>query len=147
MDELNSLLHLISQILNNHHRTLAFTGKIIQILSALKNNLKKIFLNQELFTIFRKNKRILLFLIEEKLLIPDQTISNIICSKKYLQKKYPHYFLPEFKPFFSQEFYEQISNESDNLYEKGPESFKQKRRIVENSSILCELIRQDSIEE
>ena len=63
--ELRSLLHLIHQISNNHYRWTNFFRKIEKIMLFLKNIIQKNFTNSKIFNIFKSNKRILLFLIEE----------------------------------------------------------------------------------
>ena len=145
--EFNSIIHLISVISNYYHRTSSFLSKIYKILSELKKDIINHFSNYEIFVIFRKNKLILLYLLEEKILIPDQTISNIISSEKYYIKKYPHYFLPEFKSFFTTEFIQRVSEESNDAFQKDPQLFYQKRKNGQNDGYLYQLIRDDSISE
>ena len=130
--ELNSVFHLILRIFNNHNHTPTSSSKLFQILSYFQNNLKENFINSEIFTIFRNNKKILLFLFEQKILIPDERIATIISTEKFVKKKYPHFFLPEFKPFFSKEFYDQISKETDDLYQKNPDLFIKKRKLAKS---------------
>lgn len=48
MYELNSLIHLISNISNNHHRTPTFINQVFGLLSHLQNYLKQNFSNSEI---------------------------------------------------------------------------------------------------
>lgn len=93
-----SLLHLISKITKNYHRGPNFFQKIERIIKIFKDDIKKYFSNSEVFHIFKGNKRILLSLIEEQIMVIDKYIINrIISNDKYIQSKYPQYFSIEFK--------------------------------------------------
>lgn len=70
------ILKLIFAISDNYRRRLVFFDKIEKILMIFKDEIKNLS-NQEIFNIFGKNKRILLFLIEHKLFVID----NIILKK------------------------------------------------------------------
>ena len=59
--ELNSILHLINNISNKHHRTTSFFSKFEKLLLILKDNTMQTFTNSEIFFIFQENKRLLLF--------------------------------------------------------------------------------------
>ena len=72
--KLKSVLHLIVKIANNYHRGSNFFTKIDLILNNFKDDIKKYFSNSEIFAIFRSNKRILLFLVEENLMKFDSYI-------------------------------------------------------------------------
>ena len=69
-----SLLHLILKISNNHHRCENLYGKIKEILQLFKEDIKTKISNFQIFNIFKSNKQILLFLIEEGLLTFDEQI-------------------------------------------------------------------------
>ena len=71
---LQDTLHLISKISNNHYRSQNFINKMERILKSIENEIKSNFQNFDIFHIFKNNKRILLFLFEEKIIIPDQYI-------------------------------------------------------------------------
>lgn len=102
---IKSLMHLILHISNDHNRTEGFFKKIEQILMLFKDDLQKYFTNSELFNIFKSNKRILLFLIEEKIMNFDEFIAKRIIKKKFLDKKYPQYFQPEIQPFLNENWF------------------------------------------
>lgn len=126
--ELKSILYLISKIVQNHHRNIFFLEKIKTILDILKPEIKQTFSNKELYHIFNENKLILLHLIESDFLIID----NFICQNL---SKYDEFFLPEIQKF-DQTRSKQI-----------PSNFEEKRRIGENDLYICELIRDDRVEE
>lgn len=132
--ELKLLLHLLSKFSNNHHRTHNFFVKIGRILTFYQSEIKNFFTNFEIFDIFKNNKRILLFLFEEKIVIPDIYIYYVISSNSYKEKYYPQYLMTEFEAFFHDK-------------KEKEETFEQKRRIGENDDNLCQIIRNDSKDE
>ena len=76
-------LRLLSSISNNHQRVPNFFPKIFQILKEFEKQIKTNFSNQSIFNIFKGNKRILLFLIEEQILFLNKTIINVFQTPKY----------------------------------------------------------------
>lgn len=126
-------LSLIVNISNYHYRHPNFYSKIEKVIKQVENSLKIHFSNDEIFKIFKENKRLVLFLIEEKLIIMNDFISSIM--NKYQNKNYPQYFYPEIKPFIKVCYHEDIEN------------FEEKRKKAENEDFICELIRNDSIED
>ena len=92
---LKSVLYLIIKIANNYHRYSNFYEKLEKILLHLKNNIKQFFSNQEIFKMFKRNKRILLFLIEENIFKIDKLFLTEIMKKKYEDENYKEYFFPE----------------------------------------------------
>ena len=81
-DNLKGILHLISKIAKHHHRNATFLNKIEKILKIFSEDIKNFFSNSETFNIFKKNKRILLFLFEEKIIQPTEEIYYIIINEK-----------------------------------------------------------------
>lgn len=138
--ELKSLLHLISVISNHHHRFPSFFPKIFQILRDLRNDMQNFFSNLTIFNIFRKNKRILLFLFDERILIVNETIVSIIKTNKYSKFNYPEYFLTEIRPFVNDDYV-------DSLMYKMPEEYEKYRRIGEGFYTIVDLIIEDKIDE
>lgn len=161
--ELKMLLNLISKIEEYHHRAKNFNFKIEKIIKYYQDNIMNFFSNSELFNIFIKNKRILLFLFNEKIIIPDMDIFNIVitnfgdyvpdCSRyqDYYDNtdnyyKYLEYFYQEFRNFYSPQMIENI--ESKIKEQKiDLETFEEERRIGENHWYLSKLIRNDQIDE
>ena len=138
-----SILKLILKISNNYYRSLNFFQKVEKILLYLKDQIQQFFSNEELFDIFKSNKRILLFLIDESLLTFDSSIYEKLREEKFWQKFYIKYFLNECKQFISEPLFDEIKNElGDNL-----KDFEKNRKNGENHNYICFLIRNDSIKE
>lgn len=78
-----SFLYLIVKIADNHHRSPNFIEKIIRIIKFFIENIKKNFTNDEIFFIFRSNKLILLFLIQEQIINFNSNIVSIMRGNKY----------------------------------------------------------------
>ena len=144
--DLMTLFHLITKIANNHYRGPLFFEKIDKILLIFQDDFKKKFSNSEIFNIFKSNKRILLFLIEQKLIIIDDYIIKKIIEQKYVKKYYPQYFLPEIKPFVNKKWFPK-NLLTDEMEEKLSENFSEKRKAGENDDYICKLIQNDSVEE
>lgn len=142
--ELQDLLHLISKISNNHHRSPNFFIKIEHILKTFQDKIKIFFPNFEIFHIFKNNKRILLFLFEEEILIPDKSIFNIITKGKYKERKYPEYFFNEFKNFYDEDF---LKNIKLNHPEIEADDFESNRKRGENNQKVCKIIQNDLIDD
>lgn len=133
-----SILYLISKFSMHHHRSKDFFEKIDKILIFYKSTINQNFSNNDIFHIFKSNKRVLLSLFEHGIMTPDSSIAYLISHCKFEKRKYHEYFYPEFKEFLS------IKNE---LYESNPEEFLKLRKIGENEDHVCQLIRNDSLEE
>ena len=153
-----SLMHLISKIGNNHHRLPNFFSKIERILLFFKDYIKKYFSNSKVFNIFRSNKRILLFLIEQQLIIIDKYIvKKITNTEKYIEAKYPQYFQPEIQPFINEKWFPKYKNSNEkeekengwveDIKKELPDNFCEKRKEGENDCQICELIRNDMYDE
>ena len=141
---LRSLLHLISIISINYHRTPDFFTKIDKILSDLSNEIRDNFTNTEIFQIFKQSKRVLLFLIQNELLTIDQTIANTLLKPKYCKLKYPHYFYPEIKSFITDS---KLQQEIEKEVNKCSNNFEENRKTGENHTKICYLIRNDLIDD
>ena len=135
--KLTLILHLLVILSNNHFRTINFFSKIERILLLFKEVFQNNFLNSEICKIFIKSKRLLLFLIEEKMIKVDKyTDDNIFrCDN---DDNYTKYFTPEIKPFLTkqnQEKYENVANSREKrelILNEIPEDFNENRKIGEN---------------
>ena len=154
--EFKALLRLINRIVNNHYRSRNFISKVERVLRQFKQGLQKYFSNSEIFNIFKDNKRILLFLLEEKMMIIDEHIFSIITSSEYVRKNYCEYFQPEIKRFVTKENIEKYGSENESLKDNKfievmnkeiETNFYEKRREGLNDDYLCELIRNNEIQE
>ena len=152
-----SFLHLISKISDNRCRFTNFFSKIERIFQIFKEDIKKYFSNSEIFNIFKSNKRILLIIIEQQIIVFDEYIAKKITkTSKYIKAKYPHYFQPELQPFIDEKWFPKYDPEIpelkinewvEEINEVLPENFYEKRKEGENDSKICELIRKDMISE
>ena len=131
LQKLKSILHLISKISNHHYKTHSFYNKISRILTFFKSEIKQFYSNHEIFNIFRHNKRILLFLIEEKILIFDQSIANCILSKKY-SYSFILYFLNEIQPFINKKLKSYYQKEFDNVFKGNQDQFEELEKMTIN---------------
>ncbi|KAK8898112.1 hypothetical protein M9Y10_000381 [Tritrichomonas musculus] len=145
--DFKELLYLIYDIGRYRPHVPKFISKVERVLRQFKQYLQQYFSNSEIFKIFKRNKRILLFLLEEKLMIIDESIFSIITNLKYVNMNYCKYFQPEIKQFLTESkalkderFIEQMNKEVE-------ENFYEKRREGENDDYLCELIRNNEIKE
>lgn len=143
--ELSLFLHLIEKIAKRYYHTKDFFAKIDKIIAIFLKEIKKYFSNMEIFNIFKGSKRILLFLIENKILILNKDIISIMLYRiKY--NNYIYYFAPEIKPFYDDLEYElKQYHLLEELLSEIPPNFYQNRIIGENESRICEIIRNDSI--
>ena len=147
--KIKPLIYSILKISNNHHREPEFFSKIEKILQLFKDDLKKYFTNNELFHIFKSNKRLLLFLFEENMLIIDESIiEKIINDYKYINAKYPQYFQPEIQTFINKNSWIYQNNSLiKEIKKKLPSDFYEKRKIGENDDEICKMIQNDLIDE
>ena len=133
---LKEILKIILHIGNNHHRTPNFFSQIETVILSLKEEILQNFTKIELFKIFKTNKRILLILIESNMIEVDKTIAQKIIKQKSNQ----FYFYQELKSFLDETKNPIIIEDELNI-------FNNKRKIGENDSYICELIRNDSVKE
>ena len=147
--QFKSILHLLLKISNNYHQKSNFFDKIGQIIKILENCIKQYFTNSEIFDIFKSNKRLLLYLFESNILKMDENIVKQMITGKYLLRKYPQYFSPEIRPFintkyFNESYYQLLIKEINTEL---PKNFYQARKNGQNDSKICDLIRNDSIDD
>ena len=154
-EEMKEFFNLLVIITNNHHRNPGFFNKISIIIEFFSKYIKQTFSNYEIFDIFKKSKPLLLILLNKKILLFDEAISNLIVHMETISqfnknKKYEfhsQFFYPEIKNYISQ-FSEKKIREQLLLYDSNVfDNFNEKRLIGENESYLCEIIRNDSVED
>ena len=147
--ELKSFLYLIASISNNCHRSKHFFTIIESILKKinLQGKIQNNFTNFEIFNIFQKNKRLLLFLFNSKVIIPTEEIYSIfINNQKFIEGKYIEFFFPEFEQFMDEGRKNSIRNEIQELKNQASiEEFNKKRDIGENDHYFCYLIQKDLV--
>ena len=147
-DKIESILWMINRISENHYRHTDFYRKITQVLHFLLKNNKQALTNNEVFNVFKHNKRILLLLIDEKFIEMDSSIANEILNYPYQFANYPKYFYFEIKPFINDKKSIEIYNEIEIAKDQNfINYFKNNQKIGENESYLCSLLRQDSLDQ
>ena len=147
--ELSSLLYLIVKITKNHHHTLHFYEKIENILSNFKQDIKELYSNSEIFDIFKESKRLLFYLLEERLFSFDSQIATLFLQRdKFLKSNYATYFYPEIKPLVDEQLFQRNHRNLNYLKEmlENESEFNRKRKIGNNYCYVCKLIRKDMIE-
>ena len=149
--ELKIFLYSLTAIAKNHHRESNFFNKIKKVLQHLKNSIIQLFTNLEIFNIFKGSKLIILFLIQEKVIIIDNIIINVITKSGLLMSSY-QYLIPEVEAFINEEEKKQneISINEKIIHKKFnglQKDFYDKREIGENDDYISEMIRKDLIEE
>lgn len=144
--EFKEILSLITKIVNNHHRTPKFYDKIEHIILLLKDDIKKLFTNSEIFDIFKSSKQILLNLFEKQIIACDEYIAKEMTSAKYLKQFYYIFFYPEIQHFLD-DTYNKKAKSTINKLQLTPSTFDLYRKNGENANYISELIRNDSIED
>lgn len=144
--EFKEILSLITKIVSNHHRSSKFYYKIEQIILLLKDDIQKLFTNSEIFDIFKSSKQILLNLFEKQVITCDEYIAKEMISAKYIKQFYYIFFYPEIKNFLD-DTYNKKAISTINKLQLDPTTFELYRKNGENASYICELIRNDSVEE
>lgn len=139
---LKIILHLITIITSDKPESDKFYVKIFQILKIYFNEIKQFYTNFEIFLIFKQQKRILLFLFENKIIIPDELIASFISDGNYMKKGYSGFFYPEFSHFFNEKT---KININPKLLQNDCEVLKKGRKIVKFYRPIEKLIRDDSI--
>ena len=152
--EIRIFIGLVSKICNNHHRLDNFFNKIEKILFFMKEVIKQTYSNIEIFNIFKSNKRILYFLFKENFIDFDESISKRITSENFfIHAKYPNYFITEIKKFIPNKLQKRYESQNRNLLnlrknEKiNDDDFEKMRNIGENETHICQLIRNDSVDD
>ncbi|KAK8849346.1 hypothetical protein M9Y10_018727 [Tritrichomonas musculus] len=143
--KLKSFLYLLVHISNNYHRTKDLYDKIDQVLDQYKIPIQNFFKNSEIFHIFHSNKRILLILIQQKHLTINQAIIDFLNQKKFRQDSYIEYLFPEVESFIPELGQKEIKDKVIELKENDLELFNEKRKVGENDSYICSLIRNDQV--
>ena len=125
-----------------------FIAKIELILRNIQEQIQNYFTNFEIFIIFQTNKRLILSLFKLGLIIPTEEIFDILINNtKYIDKKYLEYFWPEFEQFIDDNKKKSIRDQVNEIKENTIDLFNVKREIGENDYYICELIRNDMIDD
>lgn len=141
-DEFREFLKFIAKIGKNHHRNPSFFTSIAKIILHLKEIITKTFSNIDIFNIFKGSKLILLILFQNKIIISDQFMYQYFDQKS--KKNYIKYFYPEIKMLITDADQKSLIESDDQIKS---ENFEGKRQNCENYNYICQLIRNDSIDE
>lgn len=98
LEEFRLFIRLLMIISNYHYRYSGFFKKIEQIILHFKNLIKQNYSNYEIYRLFCSNRRIVLFLIEQKIIKMDLEIVNSFSNNCL----YLCYFYPEIKDIVSE---------------------------------------------
>ena len=79
---LELLLRYILNICNHHHRNTNFISKIERMIRFLSKEIKQFFTDIEIFHFFKTNKRLLLYLHEEQIMIMNNNIIDELIIKR-----------------------------------------------------------------
>ena len=140
-EDMKLFLRLISKVAKNTFRKSNLFEKIEKIILHFENEIKQTFSNWEIFTIFKKQKRILLFLFEKRIINVDNAIAQ------YFLQKNDFYFYHEIKFFIENKKKEIIESKLAKFEPDILNNYEEKRRVGENDSYICFLIRNDLIDE
>lgn len=147
-EEFQLFIRQILKIADNHHRSPNFMNNVKQILYSLKDNIKKMYTNLELFNQFNNNKEILLFFLEKSMITLEDDLFKIFRYKiDEYDTKFCHYFYPELKDRLDETSREQIEEELKKENSINLDDFEKVRQTGLNSFYICQLIREDSIDE
>ena len=144
-DDLKEILSIIISISNDFHRNLNFWEKIQKIILFFRDQIMKFWSNIERFHIFKTNKRLLLFLFNEKIVILDNQIINTFFDIKFVNNNYIPYFYPEINSMLKNNLDIEENIIKNICYEE--DIFLEKRKNGENDTLLCKIIQRDLIDE
>lgn len=146
--EFEIFIYMLSKISSNHHRQPGFINAINQIILQFKDRIQKAFSNFKIFKLFKENKLIILFLLKHNIISFDQEIINEIIQKDSNGVRYCYFFYTDIHEILKSlnkiKVLIEIKSEMKNEYF---EHFEEKREEGENDSYICQLIRNDSIDE
>ena len=129
--DIRLILNTISAISNNHYRSPYFVSKLLSVIKIFQEKINEYFSNLEIFNIFKENKLVLLNLIENNIINIDESVSNAIQA----DDNYKLFFSPEVEKFTKQKIRNKyLTDDFDN-----------RRKLGENDSYICNLIRNDSV--
>ena len=146
-NEIKTTLYLLTNIANNHHRNPYFFEKIEQILLRIKDKITNNLSNIEIFEIFKNSKRLLLFLIKEKFVEFDEICYKRVGNNDHLKSQFQYYFYPEIKELIDDETREQVKSFAQEISDDNFGLFENKRKLGENDTKICQIIRDDLIDE
>ena len=118
-EEIISVLHLLSQIADNHHWLPNFLDKLRNIIHYLIQEIKSQITDFEIYKIFKNNKRVLLMLFEQKIITSDeQILLDIMKIEDQDNFPYSHYLYSGIKSFIDEKEIKSIESNMKENYDK-----------------------------
>lgn len=142
-EKFTKFLQLLYCIGDNHQRTANLFNKLCIIFQYLNDIGQFPISDQEIFEIYKRNKRLLLFLFENNFLKLSESLYTQINKKS----EFRYYFYSEIKNYIDESSAKLLENEITAKFQLSIDNFEEKCKIGENDSYICTLIRQDSIED
>lgn len=146
-EKFKKLCDLFYNISSNYKRFPNFFEKIKRFFLEYKNIIKGYYGNMEIYEHFQYNNYFILFLIQNGMIELNQQMIDIILKKKINDINLYLYFYPEIKPFIDDEKRSMIEKELVQFDPDNLTNFEEKRQYGENHTLLCSLIRNDSLKE
>ena len=147
-EEIIHTLQLLSKISDKHHRLPDFIDKLSKIIQYLIRDKKAQIPDYKIYEIFKNNKRILLLLLKQGFIQPnEEIIIDIMETEDKNNFPYSHYLYSGLKTFIDENQTKMIESEIKQRYKEEIANFEEKCEIGENDSYICSLIRKDSVEE
>lgn len=144
--KLKTALHLLLKIHKNHYYTTSLNSKTMKIISNYKEQILQFYSQDEIYQMFMKNKSIFLFVLQEKIVIPSMNNVPFIPKDKYQFASYIQFFYPDFYPYYL-DCTKNLCQDSDEFSRNCDDFFLQKRQVGQNPAVICEIIRNDSIDD
>ena len=143
--DLRDFLSFIVIISEHHHRSSSFSSKIEKVLNYLRDDIINKLSKEQIFDIFSKCKLLLSILFKNNILAFDGLIYNLILETKDNQTY--QFFYKEIKNFLDEVTFKAFFSRYEDLNPEAFKNFDEKREIGENDSYLCQLIRNDLIDD
>ena len=149
IETIRLFLKIFSSLSRNHNRQHDLINKIEKIIISLKSIIMTNISNIEIFKIFEKNPRMLFTLFEHGMITSDYTLYPLMFKNRYSPYyKLRHFLFPVIKKTLCQKKVDKVKSELQTLYNiQDFELFEKKCKIGENDSPICEIIRNDEIDE
>ncbi|KAK8878269.1 hypothetical protein M9Y10_005034 [Tritrichomonas musculus] len=143
-EALSRMIQILISISLDHRQKPDFFNRIHSIIALLSGPIKKTFDNREIFELFKWNKVLLLYVIEQGLVKIDKSISDeIVTTNLIYDINYKFYFYPEIKDYLDSK---ELSKFKAKLPKYDEFEFKQEREKGVKNDELMQIIRLDLID-
>lgn len=145
------IINLILKITENHHREINFFNKIISFFQEFLSDFQSAFNKLDILDTFETNKLLLLHLIQNKVILLDESLIQKIINNSQNGSLQLRYFLySEIQTKIEKDKKDQIEEVISQIlktHDLNIDSFYKNIKEGENEAYICSLIRSDSIEE